>query len=143
MWCRKPSGFVERRARGERGAAALEFALVAPLFILLLIGIVQFGIMMHSANAVQWAVERGARTALVAGAPSQAALQTVVDEVLAGVAPGARLAIGWTIDASGSIPLARITGTYVHTVDLYVLPAFDARFPVDVTVALAPASPAP
>lgn len=136
MSWRRASGFAERWRSARRGATALEFALVAPLFVMMLVGIVQLGLMLHAANTVQWSLERAARTALVAGAPDQATLQAVVDGVLAQSAPGAALAITWTVDTSGSVPLARITGTYVHRMDVPMLPSMNARFPVDVTVAL-------
>ena len=40
------------RTRGERGGAALEFALIAPILLLLVFGIVDFGWMLMKANLV-------------------------------------------------------------------------------------------
>ena len=127
---------TRRWRSARRGATAVEFALVAPLFVMMLVGVVQLGLTLHAANAVQWSIERAARTALLAGSPDQATLQAVVDDVLARSSPGSALAINWTVDSSGSVPLARITGTYVHRMDVPLLPSMNARFPVDLTVAL-------
>lgn len=52
------------RQAGQRGASAVEFALVAPLFFLLLFSIVDFGAMMWANLTMQQAVREGARYAV-------------------------------------------------------------------------------
>lgn len=54
-----------RRVRGESGAAAVEFALVAPLLFMLLFGIVQFGIAYNRSQGLQAAAHEGARLASI------------------------------------------------------------------------------
>lgn len=49
------------RLLGERGAAAVEFALVAPVLILLLLGIFEFGRAFHTQTALSAAAREGAR----------------------------------------------------------------------------------
>ena len=49
--------------RDESGAVAVEFALVAPVFFLLVFGIVDFSRAFYTLNAVSSAVREGARTA--------------------------------------------------------------------------------
>ena len=51
-------------AQRHRGASAVEFALVAPLFFLLLFSIVDFGAMMWANLTMQHAVREGARYAV-------------------------------------------------------------------------------
>lgn len=54
------------RLLGDRtGAAAVEFALVVPAFLLLLIGIMEFGRLMWTQNALHYAVEEAARCSAV------------------------------------------------------------------------------
>ncbi len=48
------------RARGQ-GQAVVEFALILPLFLLLLIGMLEFGIVFDHRNAMAYAVREGAR----------------------------------------------------------------------------------
>jgi Flp pilus assembly protein TadG len=55
-----------RRRERERGQALIEFALVMPLFLLLLLGIVQFGTVFRDYIALTDATRVGARTASVA-----------------------------------------------------------------------------
>ncbi|HQP25984.1 MAG TPA: pilus assembly protein, partial [Smithellaceae bacterium] len=49
----------------SRGASAVEFALIMPLFFLLLFGIVDFGWYFFNQHTIQYATREGARLALV------------------------------------------------------------------------------
>jgi hypothetical protein len=53
------------RVRGEDGAAAVEFAIVATLFFMLVFGIIDFGFAFHSWNNAANAAREGARKAAV------------------------------------------------------------------------------
>jgi hypothetical protein len=67
-----------RRAHGEKGAAAVEFALVLPLLLMLLFGIITFGLAYHEKLALANALREGSRFG--ATAPSGAGWSTdVVD----------------------------------------------------------------
>jgi Flp pilus assembly protein TadG len=52
-----------RFARDDRGAAAVEFALVSIPFFALIFGIASIAMILYTDAAVHWAVERSARTA--------------------------------------------------------------------------------
>lgn len=69
---------TQTAARGNRhGAAAVEFAVVAPLFFLLLAGIMEFGQAFQIEHLLSNACRRGARAAVVAGATSSGVQQVV------------------------------------------------------------------
>ena len=53
------------RIRGEQGAAAVEFAIVASIFFMLVFGIIDFGFGFHTWNATANAGREGARRAAV------------------------------------------------------------------------------
>ena len=61
MWGRRRPG------RDQRGAAAVEFALVTPLLLMLVLGILDFGWMIMKANLVNNAARDAARVASLAG----------------------------------------------------------------------------
>jgi hypothetical protein len=63
----RPSRVGRRRglARREDGAAAVEFAIVATLFFMLVFGIIDFGFAFHSWNNTSNAAREGARKAAV------------------------------------------------------------------------------
>lgn len=57
--------YLSHRLRNENGASAVEFALVAPLLILLVFGAIQFGRLYNNYIAVTHAAREGARLAAV------------------------------------------------------------------------------
>lgn len=50
-----------RFARDDRGAAAAEFALVVPVFLMLVFGTISVGLAMSAINQIHYAAERSAR----------------------------------------------------------------------------------
>jgi Flp pilus assembly protein TadG len=75
------------RIRSEQGQTAVEFALVAPLLLALLLGIVQGGIAFHDYLAVTDAARAAARQAIVARVSdiTQADVQTAAQNAAAGL----------------------------------------------------------
>ena len=55
---------VSHFGRDKKGAAAVEFALIAPLFFLLLLTLVAFGIYLTAAHSLQQLTADAARTAI-------------------------------------------------------------------------------
>jgi TadE-like protein len=62
----EPDRSLRRARRGQRGAALVEFALVVPLFVLLVMGTIDFAIVFNDYNSVRQGVREGARQAVVA-----------------------------------------------------------------------------
>jgi Flp pilus assembly protein TadG len=62
----------ERLAGPERGAAAVEFAIVAPLLFMLVFAVIQFGIAFMEVQTIRGAVREGGRAAAVGGTVEQA-----------------------------------------------------------------------
>lgn len=56
---------LPRRLRGEHGQAMVEFALIAPLFIAIVVGIIQFGVALNFWLDMQRIANQGARAAVV------------------------------------------------------------------------------
>jgi Flp pilus assembly protein TadG len=62
---RYPSDIVRQLPGDRRGLAALEFSLLLPLFLLLILGVMQLGQLFWTQTALQHAVEMAARCASV------------------------------------------------------------------------------
>ncbi len=58
---------ARRKADGERGAALVEFAMLTPLFLLLLFGIIEFGLAFRTQLTVSNAVQQAGRVAATLG----------------------------------------------------------------------------
>ena len=56
-----------RKNRRQRGASAVEFALIMPIFFILLFGIIDFGWYFFNQHTIQYATREGTRLALVGG----------------------------------------------------------------------------
>ena len=59
------SPFWKRLRRDTRGAMVVEFAILAPIFLILVLGIIDFGRLFWVKSTMQFAVEQTARYAMV------------------------------------------------------------------------------
>lgn len=74
-----------RRPAARRGAAMLEFAIVAPLLVLLLIGIIEYGRFFFLYNALITAVREGARLGAVTPTATPEERTAALDGITAAV----------------------------------------------------------
>ena len=77
---------LARRRHDQRGAAAVEFALILPLLVLLVFGIVQFSIYFNRMQGLHAAAREGARIGALPQS-SQTEIRDKVTSALAGVLP--------------------------------------------------------
>ena len=94
-----------RLRRDRRGAAAIEFALLVPLFMLFLLGAIEFGRVLAQSNAVEKGVRAGVALAVRSDNPITGAQTTSVRNLVkygntAGTAPF--LVDGWS-DAGATV----------------------------------------
>jgi Flp pilus assembly protein TadG len=110
------------RLRDEGGQSTLEFALVLPLFVLILTAIVQFAIVYRHSLELADAVRAGARVAAVSrsaasSSPATAAVQAAASDLPLGTAANpitVTLAAGWTAGAD-----VTVTATYNDTLTIF------------------------
>lgn len=102
---------VERLWSSRRGSAAVEFALVGPLFILLIIGAVVYGGWMWLAQGVQSLAAEGARAAIagIDGEERAALARSAVTDTLDGTILQPEAAQVTVLSDTGAI---RVTVTY-------------------------------
>jgi len=103
---RAERGATPRRARGDDGAAMVEAAIVMPLLMLLVFGIIEWGLAFLTATSTNSAARAGARTASALTKNSTYADQAVlaVEQNLKGAIPFATPLEMWVyrVDPSGS-----------------------------------------
>lgn len=56
---------MKRFSRSEEGASAAEFALVLPVFLLLVFGLIEMGMLLFTTNQLHWTAEQSARCSSV------------------------------------------------------------------------------
>lgn len=103
-------------ARSESGQALVEFALVAPLVLLLLLGVVQFGIAFNESITVADAARAGSRAAVVAGAANATAAAKSAVVSAAGNLDPSTLSAGTSVTVGGTDVTVRVT--YPYSIDL-------------------------
>ena len=86
----RPCGLYRRN---RRGAAAVEFALVAPVFFLLVFGLIEYGRMVMVQQMLTNASREGARHAVLDGATSTEVTTIVNDYLSSGSVTGATVTV--------------------------------------------------
>lgn len=107
------SGERARRARGDAGVAMAEAALVTPVFVLVLFGVLEFGIAFRDYLTVNNAAQGGARAGAIAGNDPDADYR-IVDAVrveASATAPGqvVKVVIFKADGPNGSVPSQCLT----------------------------------
>lgn len=97
--------------KNDSGAAAVEFAIVLPVFIMLVMGIIDFGRVFWIKSSMQFVVEQATRYAMVNPSITEADLETYAYEQEADVSASGAV-FEATIDAAGAINYMTVTGTY-------------------------------
>ena len=107
------------RLRGDsRGAALIEFALVAPLLILFLIGITRVGILFMANAGLRSAVQEGARYATIYPRPTDAQIKARIVDRRFGLDPRYVTAPTITYCMANGANAADIRMTYRVPMDL-------------------------
>lgn len=83
----------QRALRQERGAQAVEFALVVPLLLLLLVGIIEFGRILNVHISVSGAAREGARVMAIQNDAAAATDATIAAAPALALSPG-HVAVG-------------------------------------------------
>ena len=92
---------ILHRARDQRGAAAVEMAIVLPILILLIFGIVEFSIVFNRLQGLQAAAREGARVAALPQS-TQSDIRAKVTSALSGVLPTTQSPVITVSPASGN-----------------------------------------
>ena len=117
---------IAGRARGESGAGLAEFALVLPLLIIILFGIIEFGIAFNRAQAVEAAAREGARLASISTS-TQGDITARVNASLAGIPlqnpANVTVAPGGCAGREGQAVTVTVTTDHALDIPLVPLPA--------------------
>ena len=107
-----------RRSRRSEGQALVEFALLIPLLVIIILGIIEFGRIWMTMNVLASAAREGARIAAVTS-PDVAQVQAAVDDVLtaADITGATITTVGPTADnkvtVTVQITYTVVTGSFV------------------------------
>lgn len=115
-----------KAAACRRGATAVEFALIFPVFLAFVLGIIEVGRAMWIKGSLQYAVEETTRYAMVNTSASTSTLEAYATSKLMGVGVSSTgVTFQATQDTSGGTNYITITGSYVFQGLTSYLPYFD------------------
>ena len=134
-----PAAFLRRFRRDRSGAGALEFALIAPALIFMIVGVIQVSIALYKGSTVQWVAERAVRTAMLDSSVDSDRLREIIEADLMEMGEDLEGEVAFLVDDSGVVPVGRITVNYAYPVALPMLDTIQAHFSVDTAVPM-PAS---
>jgi Flp pilus assembly protein TadG len=83
----EPASLFRRLWRDARGIAAVEFAFVAPVMVLFIIAVMEMGRLFLIHNAMTYAADEAARTAMVRKVITKAELETLTKSYAAALEP--------------------------------------------------------
>jgi Flp pilus assembly protein TadG len=115
-----------RDLRGQRGASAVEFALIAPLLFMIVFAIIGFGIAFMQLQTIRGAVREGARISAVGATVSQ--VQQKVADASTGIVPSGQVAVtacpgrDTTVDTTTSFDTGQLNGGLGIVVTIPLLP---------------------
>ncbi|TCS64018.1 TadE/TadG family type IV pilus assembly protein [Varunaivibrio sulfuroxidans] len=116
---------VAEKTADNRGATAVEFALVAPVFLMFVLGLVDFGRVYWIKSTMQYAVEQTARYAMVNPTATNTTLTTYAVSQVNGLDPS-----GITFNAADSTvsgtAFKTITASYTYTFSIPFVTLADA-----------------
>jgi Flp pilus assembly protein TadG len=103
------------RQQNERGAAAVEFALLLPVLLTILYGIIEFGMIMYGREVVTNASREGARAGIiqVSPKPTSGQITTIATNYLTGTGINPSQVTIVVTGAGGASPtMLTVTATY-------------------------------
>ena len=118
------------------GAAAVEFAFVFPLLIMLVLGVYSVGAVMHSISSVRYALEETGRMLQMDHSLTESDLQTALNGKLDQLGKQeVTLTMKLEKDAFGS-DIARLTASYPYTIAVPFIPKYEGAYKQSVEIFL-------
>lgn len=120
---------MRRLFRNERGSIGLEFGLAIPILVALIIGVLQFGLVLNANGSMRHAMGEGLRLAKVDPTATDTAVENLVKAELVGVDPAGIETLQFDRGTSSNVE----TGTMTMTVKLTPIIPFALIPPITLT----------
>ena len=131
-WAQRPWAF----ASNVSGGSGIEFALIAPVLIMLLFGIFAFGWSMNTTSSVRYALEASARSLQLNNTLTQADIQAVATQKLKALGlKNVNVTIN-TDPASGGFRMAHVNASYAFVINFPYFSDYQINYTTSVTVPL-------
>jgi len=124
-------------AGNNSGASALEFAILLPVFVTMLLGTVQVGMLFYQAGTVQHALEDTAREVMVQSSMTSGQIETSIRSRLQDLVSN-EVVVTYSVETVGEASVANINASF--TLDLFIpfVPAFSVPMVAETRVPFVP-----
>ena len=133
-----PSAFADLLGRFQRerdGSTAIEFAIVAPVLVTFIIGVLMLGLAYYNASTIQWSLERSLRAVMIDEDTTLADIEAAMEEDMERIG-SPDLELTYTLDDSGPVPLAVITAEFDVPLDIPFVPTLNLHYSIEDVVPL-------
>jgi Flp pilus assembly protein TadG len=125
---RKPAARARRYLGDRHGGAALEFAMLGPVFLMFMIGFFQVAWAMYCASSVRYALHNSARALVINPSMSASDFQTMVKSAVSPLAAeNVTVTLTKTTPSSG-LQLSTATATYSYQIVIPFMPTYNGTF---------------
>ncbi|MGD9979271.1 MAG: TadE/TadG family type IV pilus assembly protein [Hyphomonadaceae bacterium] len=128
--------FAKRIAHDASGASAVEFAMIAPVLLTCIVGMLMLGMAYYEGATVQWSLERTLRAAMIDPEVTEADIEERLAEQLEAIG-SPEIDFSYVVDDSGAVPLAVATANYEVPLNVPFVPDLALHFSAE-SVAPAP-----
>jgi len=125
-----------RWRRDRSGAAGLEFALIAPVLVVLLFGIFAFGWAMNAVSTVRYTLETSSRALQLNNTLTQSDIQAIATQKLVNMGLKNVVVTIATDPASGGFKMAHLTASYAFVIAFPYFDQYPINYSTTVTVPL-------
>ncbi|MDX8483213.1 pilus assembly protein [Mesorhizobium sp. VK24D] len=137
-----PSGIAQAEnakafAGNASGGAAIEFALIVPVLVMLLFGIFAFGWSMNADSSVRYALEASARSLQLNNTMTQPQIQAIATQKLQALGLQNVNVTITTDPASGGFCMAHVNASYAFVINFPYFSDFPISYATTVNVPLA------
>lgn len=106
---------LARLRRDENGSLGVEYAFAIPVLVTIMIGILQFGMVLHANGAMRHALGEGIRLAKVDWDATDTEITDATKAALVGIDPKGVKSVTYTKGTSGAAKYGRVTMKYEMT----------------------------
>lgn len=124
---------LARFGRDRGGAAAVEFAMIFPLLIMLMLGVMLIGQAFFTVSSIQWAVEKAARELMIDPDATVAEIETRANELLAELTD-ATVALQYSQEMAGGFSVTRVATVVNYPLRIPLVPETEITYQIEVHV---------
>lgn len=119
------------------GASALEFAILLPVFLTMLFGTIQIGLLFFQAGTVQYALEETARDVMVRQDMTPAQIEGAIRNRLQNLTL-VDVQVTYAVETIGDASVARVNASFTQQVIIPLVPTFEVPLTAQASVPLVP-----